>query len=348
MRRTDLDVLRVIAIMLVLLNHLPAYTMYYKGDGFAEIGYMLTALITRINVPLFAMVSGVLLLEREESIMKIWRKRILRIALVLVISQISLYAQRQFINDQPLEWGKFVKGMLSGEREGYIPYWFLYAYIGFLMILPYLRRIAQKMTRNDFWYLLGLHFILTSVPPIINFILKNADCEPITLSKHFYVPVACTTMIFYPLMGYYLDKKVNFSTLSREKWIWLIGSTLMGLLVCGTMTYHQGKHAAFSQDYLNTFAYLTTFCTFILVKYFHERSSAHHLGGLFRFSGPLCFGIYLIDNNLKDAFWTPFAQELSPYCSQYVMSLLWILGSIIVGGTLTWILRKLPCIKALL
>ena len=46
---------------------------------------MCLTMITRVNVPLFFMISGALLLKKDENIILILKKRILRIALVLFL-----------------------------------------------------------------------------------------------------------------------------------------------------------------------------------------------------------------------------------------------------------------------
>lgn len=365
MRRTDLDAMRVIAIMLVLLNHLPAYTMYYKGEGLCEVGYLFTALVTRINVPLFAMVSGALLLRREESFGDIWRKRISRMLCVVVVFQMALYLQRCIAHDTAPKVWEFAGLVLEGSHTGYVPYWFLYAYVGFLLALPFLRRIAQRMTRTDFWYLLGLHALLFTVPSLANFVLHEADLEGFKLSQLVMMPLACGVLLFFPLMGHYLDS-IDIRRITRRQWILLLSATLLGLLAAGGMTWWQGAHEKFTQDYLNVFAYITTISAFLLIKRLWAPKEGtptadaqqepvavngtrqKRSGRAVSLLGTLCFGIYLLDNNLKEALWTPFANALQPTCSKYVITLLWIALSITLCGLATWLLKRLPGFRKLL
>lgn len=90
-RKAYLEVMRVLAVILVVYNHLPAYTLYMYSSGAKQIVTMLLAVITRINVPIFLMISGALLLDREEDFVQVCRRRITRIVVALVLAQSVLF-----------------------------------------------------------------------------------------------------------------------------------------------------------------------------------------------------------------------------------------------------------------
>lgn len=56
-RKIHLDILRSLAIILVLYNHLPGYSYFFTGMGdvnsISDYLYVLSVMITRINVPIF-------------------------------------------------------------------------------------------------------------------------------------------------------------------------------------------------------------------------------------------------------------------------------------------------------
>ena len=64
-------------------------------------------------------------------------------------------------------------------------YWYLYCYLGFLLLLPLLRRIANGMTKQDFILLLLIHFIFSSLMPVINMILGAYEIPGISISGNF-------------------------------------------------------------------------------------------------------------------------------------------------------------------
>ena len=104
-------------------------------------------------VPIFLMISGMLLLGKDESIGFIWKKRIPKyVAILLVFSLIfytlnSIHYNREF-SIMELLICVYSKGVL-------IPYWFLYAYITFLILLPFIRKMARNFTGKEFINELG-------------------------------------------------------------------------------------------------------------------------------------------------------------------------------------------------
>ena len=86
------EILRILACALVIFNHTTGFSLYQKTEGIKQIIYIFLATFTKINVPLFIMISGALLLKKSEDISVTLRKRVLRFVILLVAVQ----AQFQF------------------------------------------------------------------------------------------------------------------------------------------------------------------------------------------------------------------------------------------------------------
>lgn len=83
------EIIRIAAILFVIFNHTKQqgfvmFTLCEKGS-FPYWFNMFFSVITGIGVPLFFMISGMLLLGREETIGYVWKKRILKIAVILFV-----------------------------------------------------------------------------------------------------------------------------------------------------------------------------------------------------------------------------------------------------------------------
>lgn len=145
-----LEILRIVAVILVIYNHLSACTLYMDSSGAKYLITLLLAVITRINVPVFLMISGALLLDREDDFVKVCKKRIPRIAIALVSAQSVLFLCRMLragFAGNSFEEGAvdLLRGIVSGNLLEAGSYWYLYAYLGMLIMLPFLQRIAVKM-----------------------------------------------------------------------------------------------------------------------------------------------------------------------------------------------------------
>lgn len=99
-------------------------------------------------VPLFFMISGALLFGKEEVINELYRKRVFKIVLVLLV--FSLLQHIVYRNGGIA----YIQKMYTA---GYVTaYWYIYAYITMLCMLPLLRRMAIHVTNNEYIYMFTL------------------------------------------------------------------------------------------------------------------------------------------------------------------------------------------------
>lgn len=342
-RKPYYDILRVTAILLVLINHLPIYRLFMSESGMVEAGFLLVSIITRINVPLFAMISGALLLGREESYSVIWKKRMKNMLLVTVGCSTLLYLAFGLLRDRELSLDTFLYGLLAGNLKDFDSYWFLYAYIGFLLFLPFYRHIAQRMTKGDFCLLLGVHAVLSSVLPLINLLFKSLDMKTLTFSSSICTTFAATPLVFYPLIGYYVDKKIDVMAFGKKTWAALISAAALGIATTAVAVYAEGKAWGFSQHLLNTFTFIAVIVFFLGIKRLYHQSDGNSPTLFVRtvtFFSPLCFGVYLLDPVLKLAIYEPLKAALRPAIGYSGFSIVMCLTSFICCSAVTWCFLK--------
>lgn len=217
--------IRLAACFFVIFNHLKGYVLFMNSSGVKQLFYMLLSVITKINVPLFFMVSGALLLEKQEDMCTVLRKRVSRISLVILLFSLGIYTECRLYalaqgRDYEFTMKRFVYGVFARNLDETGTYWYLYAYLGFLFMLPFLQRIAKHMSRSEFYMLLILHFVLWSMLPMCNLFLRLAGYDSFFVAEEFSVPFA-SAAFFYPLMGYYIDRKIEIRAVSKRKWVGL-------------------------------------------------------------------------------------------------------------------------------
>ena len=153
--------LRIIAVVMVVLNHSDLYYTYYTNtDSVLTFSVsLLLSCICRINVPLFMMITGALLIPKAESWSVIFKKRISRMLVVLVAFSALMYGLQCFAwNQDTFSAMAFVEKLLKNESQ--TSYWYLYEYIGILMMLPFLGAIARNVDLDCMKYFLGLGLIV--------------------------------------------------------------------------------------------------------------------------------------------------------------------------------------------
>ena len=244
-RKTYLELLRIFCAGLVIFNHIPGYTLYQSIEGNGRFLCLFLTMLTRINVPIFFMISGSLLLGKEEDYKTVINKRASRVMLLIVMAEVSYYCcnwyKQNYMVDKPISFSlsELFRGIFSGDA-GPTAYWYFYAYLGFLLLLPLLRRIAQGLKREDIIVLIGLHFLFSSFLPLLNFGLTNSSLEKFTLHSKFEVLLATKSALFYPLIGYYFDHKVDIHTLSARTLRLIFILALTGIVISSACTDYQG------------------------------------------------------------------------------------------------------------
>lgn len=145
---THIDFLRIFAIFLVILDHLVTDFMPTDEQGTIKSCLLFFFYqIIKTAVPIFFMISGALLLPREESYGQLFRKRILRFPGVIILFWTLQLTADSLINGTPLSLRSFIRCCYGCN---YVPLqawacWFLYAYLAMLLLLPLLRHLAHSM-----------------------------------------------------------------------------------------------------------------------------------------------------------------------------------------------------------
>ena len=129
-----LEVIRILAILMVMYNHSAAFMSFSNQSGVEYAISFLFSMVCKGAVPLFFMVSGALLLGKNESGKDLFQKRILRMILVIVIFSFLYYMKLVLKGERPFAPFSFLLSLPTDLV--YLPYWFLYSYLGVLTILP--------------------------------------------------------------------------------------------------------------------------------------------------------------------------------------------------------------------
>ena len=343
-KKTYIEALRILAIFLVLFQHVPAFD-YYLQDTSNVIGHLFFTLIAKINVPLFLMISGSLLLNREEGYREIFRKRMIKIILAILIFNFLVYlAENQFVFDlQAYCLGVFENGI---DRS----YWYLYSYLGFLVMMPLLHRIAQKMTRSDFILILFIHFVFSTIEPLLQWFVPTYLGQSFEFTWAFRIPFSTIKEIFYPLMGYYIDRKIDIEKVHGKTLAGLGCLSLIGILISMFFTILIGHQEGFSDEYLELFDYVSALSAFTLIKSFfvhYEDKIPAWLSQNIIVLGSVTYGVYLWDPFFRKLFFDSFDQTMIPWVGGFFSSVLWCISSFLVCGILVQLLKRVPKVKNL-
>lgn len=349
-RKTYYDFLRILCAFLVIFNHLPGYTLYQDSTGIKTWIYTLITMFTRINVLIFFMIAGGLLLSRSEEIGEVFRKRISRMTIVLFVFSALCYVIKRYPG-KPVAVTDFLKKLLSGDIA--VEYWYLYTYIAFLFALPYLQKVVRNFAEKDFICFMLVYFVMFSAIPIVNYILGVNGKEVIVVSRDLTFPLMTAKMFFYPIIGFYLDRKVDVCKIQKKQWICIWLFAIVGMFAESAVTIHQSvTTATYTQDYVQLFDYMIAIAVFLTVKYLFEgKDILAQQDGLQKTIcsvGQLTLGIYVLDPIFRNEFWKYIRNFLEPYLPSLLVSLCWCFLSMCICGFITYLLKKIPGFRKIL
>ncbi len=214
-----LEIMRIIAILLVIFNHTGERGfLIFVNCAYNSLGFwvcMALSVICKFAVPLFFIISGVLLLKdgKDESIVSIFKKRILRMLIVLVtFSFINYFRIYLFWTPAPksLNFKDFFVTLYSNCH--FFSYWYIYAYIAFLISLPFLRVLARNLKTTHFLYMIALFIFFQSILPVVEYIVFKGQYS---LNGYARPDWLLNNVVFWPLLGYFLEYRLEIKNIKK-------------------------------------------------------------------------------------------------------------------------------------
>lgn len=293
-RTVYLEAMRIIASLAVVFMHTggDGYTLFaqYSPDRIKYWIYLFLAVFAKFPIPIFFAISGMLLLPKKESIKEIWRKRISKTLVVLLLFSFVSYIWDVIEGKITFSLLEFIRSIYSSQWN--YAYWYLYAYLGFLICLPFLRALVQKLEKKDYFYLLGIASVVTGVLPMVEFFIS----PQLTWNRNLQIEWLSTDIFVYPLIGYFLQYKLdNYPEKKALIQVWLVN--IVGITASVMMTYYGLTKGGLgnNQYFFECFSLINSCAIFLSVKYIMTRWK---IPTVFEkvcvVLGSYTFGIYLI------------------------------------------------------
>lgn len=162
-----IDIARSIACFLVVLIHVSGFRFAQFGAGWwASNAYDSMA---RSSVTVFFMITGALLISRNENIGVFYKKRVIRIAPPILFWSI-IYLILFWTSGKPVLDSIFsiIKGPITTHL------WYLYAILGLTMFIPFLSKIYKNSSETERLVFLSIWFIISSIIPVFIDLLDMA------------------------------------------------------------------------------------------------------------------------------------------------------------------------------
>ena len=353
-RAVYLDFIRFIAIPLVIFNHTESwgYTRFVIADGgFDYVLWLFSSVACKVSVPLFFMVSGAVLLGKDEPYRRVLVKRVLRFALILAAFTFLQFYIRSLQTGLPMKPRLALLQWLGGlgtitRLEWVGTFWFLYAYLAMLLFLPFLRILASNMRRQHIILLAILCLVLEGIFPILLCLLNHGRyVKPDILGYSSFL----SWWILYPLLGYYLAHHINLSLWNRRR-MYLLGTAALASIALTMLItwFHLMKEPSLEEPKVQVFhkclVILPTCFIFLLCRKTMANMRADSFSGrLFIYLGGLSFCVMLLEQNAR----TIIRECVFPHLelTGAWLCLVYVLGAYILAATTGSILKVIPGVK---
>jgi len=333
------DFIRVVAIFSVVWLH-SAAPLLYKYNELPHMDWWAGNVydsIVRMCVPLLFMISGYLLLGKQEPLNIYAVKRINKVVVPLVIWTIFYVFWRYY------ETGRFIAlknafGLLL--NPAYYHLWFLYALIGLYLYIPILRVLIQHASKEILYYFVALWFVAVSIIPLVYRLTHIGSSYDMKMISGY---------VGYLVIGYLLG-----NVQVDQKWFWrsLAGFVFFAAItMAGTFfltVRYKGVYDEYFYSYLSPNVILLSVSAFICLKYLAGRVITSERGEAILASlSAASFGIYFVHPMVISAIgrgWLGIPFDVFSISPVYSVPLLALL-TFGISYVITLILRRIPIIQ---
>ncbi len=323
------DSMKAIAIFLVVFYHVGKLNVDFltSPDALVYFHYFVYG-FSSIGVPLFFMVNGALLLNKQTyDLKKHALKTITILVLLLVWGSISLLFFKS-IYHEPLTMAQFIQDLLQ-LKSGRIDYlWFLKALIYLYILYPFVKALYDE-NRSYAFYMMLVVFVLTfSHIPYIDWI------NPF---QGYY-----SYALVYFMAGAFLANHADDQRIKNTHvYALFLVSTLL-LFVWGIYQTNQ-SHKIYDvvwEGYDSVFTLAMASCVFVWCKRITVHAS---LASTIRNVGACTLGIYFVHLLLNALLAAVFPLERT----SLAMAIGYSVVVLFLSFVMTWLAKKIPVVKRL-
>ena len=322
MRSYRLDIIRIIACIMIVTMHSPIPTGAENGLFLSTLSYL-----TAPGVGLFFMLSGALLLPVETGTGVFLRKRLLKIAIPVVLWTTLYLMARVLIKGEVVSWKELLS--IPFSAQGNPTFWFLYTLIGLYLISPIISKWLKSISRIELEFYLILWLISLLYPVLKNVLSINASETGILYYVSGYAG--------YFVLGYYMRRYSE-----RIGFRWIIPASIVAFIVPVVC-----KMNSIQVDFYSLFWYLSIFlailCIFIwkVIEVFTPEHTGSKCASAAEWLSKNTFGVYLIHYFvIRYVLWSiPSINSIHPY---YLQTIVIAVLAFLISLAVTYLISLLP------
>ena len=304
-RDSNLELLRILAMLIIIANHFATKAGWPHGSIFAS-DVMLDFLVIggKTGVNVFILITGYFMIEstfKVRSLLRVYGETIFYSLLFLAVFVLGRSA---LVNPERVFNGIFP--VITGT------YWFVAAYIGLYLLTPWLNRAVHGMSRAAYGRLLILLFIVLSVIPTLAPLVTSP-----TINAVDFVYAVLPWFVFMYLLGGYI-KLYGIERFSKRAWsyILLASTAFIFASMFGLEWLRQVAHVAYlSPTYFRNPNMISALIFSVSLFFVFKNMDIKH-NRFINAVAATTFGVYLIHDNEFVSAWLwkhfKFAYHMQP------------------------------------
>ncbi|MBI3622192.1 MAG: acyltransferase family protein, partial [Nitrospirae bacterium] len=239
-------------------------------------------------VPLFVMVSGLLLLDpsKVESLGLFFKKRMMKVLLPFLFWGVIYLVVKASIQATPLSLPAMLRELVSGPI--YTHFWFLYMILGLYLAAPILRVYVAHAPVTLQYYFLALWFMAASIFPLMQTITGVSIGIPL---------VVATQYVGYFVLGPLLRERVLGPRALAPAVALFAGCGLFTAAATGAIVIRFGSFHGLFYEFLSPNVVVMSVCAFLILRSLPwQRMMARHrlVSGAITQLSAWSFGIYIV------------------------------------------------------
>jgi surface polysaccharide O-acyltransferase-like enzyme len=300
-RVLGLDLIRILAVFFVILGPHVAHQVTDSWGKVPTSSWLIGNFydcLGRIGVPLFVLVSGSLLLSKDESLSSFFRKRFWRVGIPFIFWITVYVLWRVFYQhdmQSTLEW---VREITKGPV--YYHLWYLYMITGLYFVTPLLRRFIAKANKRDLMYFTVLWFLGFSLIPEATLLLRDYMYIPVTppfgsMGTGYVWQIAAFGG--YYVLGYVLSNQAYGKKDKILCGVLFVGSSLMTAYISSLTSFKSGFQSGVAYGEMFITVIIASLTCFVLVNSYARTLKVRlkpKMTALITLGSQVTFGIYLI------------------------------------------------------
>jgi len=267
------DVLRVIATFSVVWLH-SAAPLLYKYNELPIVSWWIANIydsIVRMCVPSFFMLSGFLLLNKDEDIYCFFTKRISKVVVPLIIWSVFYILWKTYYQRMDVISPHSFYSLIFTPACFHL--WFLYAIVGLYLFVPILRVLVRYSSKELLYYFVILWFVAVSIIPFIEKAINIKSQIDLKMISGY---------VGYLVVGYILGNiKATKKVFILSIFVFIVSISVTVLGTYFLTNRNDGVFKGYFYSYLSPNVIFMSIAFFISIKYTSEAVEAFQ-GNVFK------------------------------------------------------------------